>query len=315
LFFILINHSLLQSLDSHSLFSFSLSKTIFQSLSTQSFYLRIRYIKHTLYTLLFVIIKTTAKMVSTTINFSGLMCLFLTLGPATVLSAPAPQIPGLPVPDIINHSETTNEGGNSEFSAGSGVNVGIPGGPSVNVGEGVHSSHRGPCGPLAGDDKSAGAGVNVGIPGGPFVNAGEGEHEHHDGYPCPEPPVVIVPTTTASVQTWAPVIVPTNYPAAPVIVPTNYPAAPVLVPTNKPAAPAPMVPTYTTPIYVPHTTPVAYAPAVPIVKPSTPLIPQPASAPSASPSHSTMPVFNAGSSLAPASVLAVAVPVILAFFH
>jgi hypothetical protein len=263
---------------------------------------------NTLSTLFFTINQPIAKMVSTTVNFSGLLCLFLALGPAAVLSAPAPQIPGLPVPDIMNHGpETTNQGpGNSESSAGSGVNVGIPGGPFVHAGAGVHSSHRGPCGPLSGDDQSAGAGVDVGIPGGPSVNVGTGKHDHHDGYPCPEPPVVIIPTTTASVPTYAPVIIPTTTASVP-----TY--APVVIPTT---APAPVVvPTYTTPIYVPHTTPAVYAPAVPIVTPSSPLIPQAAPAPSASPSPSPMPVFNAGSSLAPASVLAVAVPVILAFFH
>ncbi|KAG0155977.1 hypothetical protein PDIDSM_3150 [Penicillium digitatum] len=100
-------------------------------------------------------------MVSTTINFSGLMCLALALGPAVVLSAP--QLPALPFPDIINHGpETTNQGpDNSETSAGSGVNIGIPGGPYVNVGAGFLGSHRGPCGPGSGDDQGAGARVDV----------------------------------------------------------------------------------------------------------------------------------------------------------
>jgi hypothetical protein len=309
-FFIFINHSLLQSLDSHSLFSFLLSTTLFQSLSTQSFNLRIHSIEHILYNLFFTV-KQTAKMVSTTVNFSGLLCLFLAVGPAAVLSAPAPQIPGLPVPDIFNSGpETTNQGpGNSESSAGSGVNVGIPGGPTVKVGAGAQATHRGPCGPLSGDDKSAGAGVDVGIPGGPFVNVGTGAHEHHDGYPCPEPPVVIIPTTTASVPTYAPVIAPTT---APVPAPMAPAPIPIVIPSFTKSI-------YTTPIYIPHPTPIVYAPAMPIIKPSAPLIPRPAPAPSSSPSPypkpAAMPAFNAGSSLAPGSVLAIAVPVILAFFH
>ncbi|CAG8208560.1 unnamed protein product [Penicillium salamii] len=235
-------------------------------------------------------------MVSTTINFSGLLCLFLALGPATILASP--QVPGLPVHDIIDHSDSTNEDGNHDFTAGTGINAGIPDGPSFDAGAGVHTSHRGPCGPNSGDDFTAGSGFNAGIPDGPSFNAGAGVHDHHGGEPCPEPPVVILPpspTPTAQTSTYVPV--------------------PAIVPTP---APAPVVPTYTTPIYVPHTTPAVYAPAVPIVpvvKPSTALIPHPAPAPSASPSSSPMPVFNAGSSLAPASILAIAVPAILAFLN
>ncbi|CAG7926773.1 unnamed protein product [Penicillium olsonii] len=232
-------------------------------------------------------------MVSTTINFSGLLCLFLALGPATILASP--QAPGFPVPDIMSHSESTNEDGNSDFMAGSGINAGIPDGPSFNAGAGVHTSHRGPCGPNSGDDFDAGSGINAGIPDGPSFNAGAGVHDHRGGEPCPEPEPSIVflpPSPTATVQ------------------PPTYAPVPAIVPT-----PAPAVPTYTTPIYIPHTTPAVYAPAVPIVKPSTALIPHPAPAPSASPSSSPMPVFNAGSSLAPASVLAVAIPAVLAFFN
>ncbi|KAJ5319158.1 uncharacterized protein N7506_011862 [Penicillium brevicompactum] len=269
-------------------------------------------------------------MVSSTINFSGLMCLFLALGPATVLSAP--QIPGTPVPDIWNHSESSNKDGNHDFTAGSGISAGIPGGPQTNAGAGVHSSHddegnhdftagsginagipdgpqfnagagvhsshRGPCGPSSGDDFAAGSGFNAGIPGGPQFNAGAGYADHHDGYPCPEPEapaVILPPSPTANVPIYTPV--------------------PIVPTASTTTAPAPIVPTYTTPIYIPHTTPAIWSPAVPIMKPSAPLIPHPAPAPSSSPSPSPMPAFNAGSSLAPASVLAVALPVILAFFN
>jgi hypothetical protein len=227
-------------------------------------------------------------MVSSTVTFSGLMCLVLALGPATVLSAP--QIPGLPFPELINHGpETTTDGaGNTDTTAGSGVRVGIPGGPYVNVGAGFHDSHRGPCGPTSGDDHRAGAGVNVGIPGGPTVNVGTGEHSHADGYPCPEPPVVVVPTTTA---------------------------AQVIIPTTEPINPPILPPTFVTPISIPTTTAPVWAPAQPIVPTSTPLI---HAAPSATPSPSYVPVspvFNAGSALAPGSLIAVAIPVIMAFFH
>ncbi|KAJ5463129.1 hypothetical protein N7475_008073 [Penicillium sp. IBT 31633x] len=254
-------------------------------------------------------------MVSTTINFSGLMCLFLALGPATVLASP--QLPGVPVPEIVNHGpETTSDGpGHSETSAGSGVHAGIPDGPFVDVGAGYHDIHRGPCGPGSGDQYHAGAGVNAGIPGGPSVNVGFGEHYHTDGYPCPEPPAVVVPTTTP--ETFVEVV---ETPTEAVIPPTEVvvPATETSIPPPVATANSPILPpVYTTPINVPTTTAQAiWSPALPIVPQSTPLIYQ--AAPSATPSPSyapTMPVFNAGSSLAPASVLAVAVPIILAFFH
>ncbi|KAJ5926863.1 hypothetical protein N7516_008636 [Penicillium verrucosum] len=235
-------------------------------------------------------------MVSTTINFSGLMCLVLALGPATVLSAP--QLPALPFP------ETTNQGpGNSETSAGSGVKVGIPGGPYVNVGAGFLDSHRGPCSPGSGDDHSAGAGVDVGIPGGPNVKAGNGEHHHQDGYPCPEPPaVVVVPTTTVSP--------PTEITTPPVETahPPTWTGVPAILP-----------PTFTTPISGPLTTvPAAWSSVVP-AQSSTPLIhpavPTASASPSAVPSVPVVPTFNAASSLVPASILALALPVIVTFFQ
>ncbi|KAJ5602952.1 hypothetical protein N7537_005908 [Penicillium hordei] len=248
-------------------------------------------------------------MFSTTINFSGLMCLVLALSPAAVLSDP--QVPAPPFPEIINHGpETTNQGpGNSETSAGSGVNVGIPGGPSVNVGAGFLDSHRGPCGPGSGDDHSAGAGVNVGIPSGPGVNVGNGEHHHQDGYPCPEPPaVVVVPTTTSNPP---PVVVPTTTSNPPPIE-TAHPPTWTSVPTILP-------PTFTTPISGPLTTvPAAWAPIAP-AQSSTPLIhhavPTASASPSAVPSVPVVSVFNAGSSLVPGSALAVALPIIVAFFQ
>ncbi|KAJ5518296.1 hypothetical protein N7453_000718 [Penicillium expansum] len=273
-------------------------------------------------------------MVSTTINFSGLMCLALALGPATVLAAP--QLPAFPFPEIINHGpETTSQGpGNSETSAGSGVKVGIPGGPYVNVGAGFLDTHRGPCGPGSGDDKSAGAGVDVGIPGGPRVNVGNGVHQHQDGYPCPEPPaVVVVPTTTANPP--AVVVVPTTTanPPAVVVVPTTTANPPpvVVVPTTTEIVTPPvetahpptwtgiptiLPPTFTTPISGPLTTvPAAWAPAqssVPLIHPA---VATASASPSAVPSVPVVPVFNAGSSLVPGSVLAVALPIVLAFFQ
>lgn len=275
-------------------------------------------------------------MVSSTINFSGLLCLVLALGPATVLSAP--HMPGSPAPDLWSSPESTNEDGNSDFTAGSGFNSGIPDGPQFNAGSGVHTSHRGPCGPGSGDDSAAGSGFSAGIPGGPQFNAGAGYADHHDGYPCEEPPAAILPPAPTGnnvpVYTPVPVVVPTapatTAPApispAPVSPAPQAPApqapvaeapAPVAPAAQAPAAqaPAPMAPTYTTPIYIPHATPAVWSPAVPIMKPSAPLIPHPAPAPSSSPSPSAMPAFNAGSSLAPASVLAIALPVILAFFN
>ncbi|KAJ5199061.1 hypothetical protein N7472_004265 [Penicillium cf. griseofulvum] len=238
-------------------------------------------------------------MVSTTINFSGLMCLVLALGPASVLSSP--QLPTLPFPELINHGpETTSHGpGNTETSAGHGVNMDIPGGPNVDVGAGFHDAHRGPCGPGSGSDQSAGAGVFVGMPGGPDIDVGQGMHHHQGGFPCPEVPApVVVPVTTIN-------------PPPVVVVPTT---TETYTPPTWTAIPAILPPTFTTPISVPLTTaPAPWAPAVPTVR-STPLIhvaPTASASPSAVP---YVPVFNGGSSLVPGSVLAVAVPIILAFF-
>ncbi|EKV14543.1 hypothetical protein PDIG_32570 [Penicillium digitatum PHI26] len=279
-------------------------------------------------------------MVSTTINFSGLMCLALALGPAVVLSAP--QLPALPFPDIINHGpETTNQGpDNSETSAGSGVNIGIPGGPYVNVGAGFLGSHRGPCGPGSGDDQGAGAGVDVGIPGGPRVNVGNGEFSHQGGYPCPEPPaIVVVPTTTTAnpppvvavhtttanpppvvaVHTTTanppPVVV---VPIATVNLPTEIVTPPVETahPPTWSEIPTILPPTFTTPISGPLTTvPAVWAPlqsSVPLIHPA---VPTASALPSAVPSVPVVSVFNAGSSLAPGIFLAVALPIILAFLQ
>ncbi|KAJ5958557.1 uncharacterized protein N7479_005707 [Penicillium vulpinum] len=285
-------------------------------------------------------------MVSNTINFSGLMCLALALGPTAVLSAPQlPALPPLPFPEIIHHGpETTSQGpGNSQTSAGSGVKVGIPGGPYVNVGVGFLDAHRGPCGPASGDDHNAGAGVSVGIPGGPSVNLGNGEHHHQDGHPCPEPPaVVIVPTTTVNpsavvaptttVNPPAVVVVPTTTasppteiipPATEIVTPPAAavtPTAETIIPPAWTAISAIFPPTFTTPISVPLTTaPAAWASTGPTIQFSTPLIHRPAptasASPSAVPSAPITPVFNAASALTPGSVLAVAVPIILAFFN
>jgi hypothetical protein len=136
------------------------------------------------------------------------------------------------------------------------------------------------------------------MPGGPDIDVGQGMHHHQDGFPCPEPPVVPVPVTTTI-----------NPP--PVVVPTT---TETYTPPTWTAITAILPPTFTTPISVPLTTaPPAWAPAVPTVR-STPLI-HPAPTASASPSAVPyVPVFNAGSSLVPGSVLAMALPVILAFF-
>ncbi|KAJ5165143.1 uncharacterized protein N7500_006973 [Penicillium coprophilum] len=257
-------------------------------------------------------------MVSTTINFSGLMCLVLALGPASVLSAP--QLPALPFPEIMNPSPETNseEPGNSETSAGSGINGHIPGGPWGNLGAGFHDIHRGPCGPGSGDDFIAGAGMSGSIPGGPSGSLGNGVHHHEDDYPCPEPPASVdVPVTTPSLP--VPVVVPFTTPSPPAIVAvptTTANAATESVTPNWTAITAILPPTFTTPISVPLTTaPAAWAPAVSSMY-STPLIHQAAPTASASPSAiASKPVFNAGSPLVPGSVLALAPLVVLAFFQ
>ncbi|KAJ5913264.1 hypothetical protein N7504_002147 [Penicillium tannophilum] len=250
-------------------------------------------------------------MPSTTFNFSAALCLFLAVGPATVLSAP--QLGGLP---LLGGAGETPATGNTEKDAGAGYDVGIPGGPNVAFGAGVHSETHGPCGPGVSSEKDAGAGYDVGIPGGPNAIYGAGAHEQHDAYPCPEPVAVPVPETTTE-----PVVVPITEPTTePVVVPVPGPTTePVVVPVPEPTTtststyvPMYIPPTYTTPIDIPTITTVpAYVPPPMAPVRSTPLIQRPA--PSATPS--SMPVYNAGSSMTPSSLLALALPIMAGIFY
>lgn len=193
---------------------------------------------------------------------------------------------GLPILGAGHDADDTPTTGHSEHDAGAGFNVGIPDGPAVNFGAGVHSEHNGPCGPGANSVHNAGAGYDVGIPGGPGVHYGAGTHDQHDAIPCPE--IVEVPPPAPATAT--------------VIVP---PA------TTETYVPSFIPPTYTTPIMIPTiTTPAAYAPPTAVPVASTPLIAHPA--PSSTPV--SQPVFNAGSALVPSSALAIALPIILGFF-
>ncbi|KAJ5191213.1 uncharacterized protein N7498_010198 [Penicillium cinerascens] len=217
-------------------------------------------------------------MPSNTFSISAALCLALAIGPASVVAAP--QLNGLPLLGGDN-TNAAPANGNSEQDAGAGYDVGIPGGPGVHYGAGVHSEHHGPCGPGPSGEKDAGAGFAVGIPGGPGVRFGAGTHDQYEAVPCPEP--IAEPTTTTYVQ--------------------------VMIP-----------PTYTTPIVIPTATPApAYVPPTVVPVQSKPLIPHPAPAPTASampsPSPSAKPVFNAGSALAPSSLVAVALPIILGIFY
>lgn len=223
-------------------------------------------------------------------TLSAALCLALAMGPASVLSAP--HLDGLPLLGGDQTHDAAPATGDSEQDAGAGFDIGIPGGPAVKFGAGTHSETHGPCGPGVSYEKDAGAGYDVGIPDGPSVKFGAGTHDAHQAIPCPEiievPPtteVIIMPSTTevlvfppTSTSTYVPVILP---------------------------------PTYTTPISIPTATPVPmYTPPAPVPLHSTPYIQHPA--PTATP---TMPVFNAGSALAPSSFLAVILPVILGLFY
>ncbi|KAJ5947475.1 hypothetical protein N7466_000490 [Penicillium verhagenii] len=270
-------------------------------------------------------------MPSTTFNFSAALCLFLAAGPASVLSAP--QLGGLLGG---GKSDAAPANGNSDFTAGAGYDVGIPGGPNVAYGVGVHKEQHGPCGPGASYDKDAGAGYAVGIPGGPHAIYGVGVHDSHDSYPCPEEPAAPVapaaPVTPAApvepVAPAAPVEPTAPAPAEPTAPAPAVPAAPahtepavvpVAVPVTEPTTtmtstwvPAYIPPTYTTPIDIPTITSVpAYAPGPVVPVHSTPLINRPA--PSVTPSP--MPMYNAGSAMAPSSLLALALPIMLGIFY
>ncbi|KAJ6110288.1 hypothetical protein N7486_002523 [Penicillium sp. IBT 16267x] len=226
-------------------------------------------------------------MPSTTFTFSAALCLFLAVGPATVLSAP--QLGDIP---LLGGSDDTPATGNTEKDAGAGYDVGIPGGPNVAFGAGVHSETHGPCGPGVSSEKDAGAGYDVGIPGGPNVAFGAGAHKQHDAYPCPEP--VVVPVTEPTTE---PVVVPVTEPTTT----STSTYVPVYIP-----------PTYTTPIDIPTITTVpSYAPPPMVPVRSTPLVQRPA--PSATPS--SMPVYNAGSSMTPSSLLALALPIMAGIFY
>ncbi|KAJ5672639.1 hypothetical protein N7507_001766 [Penicillium longicatenatum] len=243
-------------------------------------------------------------MPSSTFTFSAALCLFLAVGPATVLSAPQPN--GLP---LLGGSDDTPATGNTEKDAGAGYDVGIPGGPNVAFGAGVHSETHGPCGPGVSSEKDAAAGYDVGIPGGPNAVYGAGAHEQHDAYPCPEPEPVVVPVPEPTTE---PIVEPTP---EPVVEPTPEPVVvPVPEPTTSTSTYAPVYipPTYTTPIDIPTITTVpAYTPPPMAPIRSTPLIQRPA--PSATPS--SMPIYNAGSTMAPTSLLALALPIIAGLFY
>jgi len=186
---------------------------------------------------------------------------------------------GLPLLGGDNtNTDAAPANGNSAHDAGAGFDVGIPGGPGVHYGAGTHSEHHGPCGPGPNGEHGAGAGFDVGIPGGPNVRFGAGTHDQYEAVPCPEP------TTT----TYAQVMIP---------------------------------PTYTTPIVIPTTPAPVYVPPTAVPVHSKPLIPHPTTSakpslsPSLSPSPSSKPVFNAGSALAPSSLVAIALPIILGIFY
>ncbi|KAJ5689421.1 hypothetical protein N7462_003813 [Penicillium macrosclerotiorum] len=221
-------------------------------------------------------------MSSKSFTLSAALCLALAVGPASILAAPQPN--GLPLlGGIAGSADPAPTTGNSEHDAGLGYDVGIPGGPGVRYGLGTHSEHHGPCGPGVDSEHDAGLGYDVGIPGGPSVRFGAGTHDAHQAVPCPEiVEVSEVPPPAEETSTYIPSMIP---------------------------------PTYTTPIVIPTATPPpTWAPATPVPAQSTPLIPHPA--PTATPSHQpSMPVFNAGSALAPTSFLAVALPIILGFVY
>ncbi|CAI7615798.1 unnamed protein product [Penicillium pancosmium] len=226
-------------------------------------------------------------MPSTAFTLSSALCLILAVGPASVFSAP--QLPGLPLLGGDHDPET----GHSEHDAGAGYTVGIPDGPSVKFGAGVHSEHNGPCGPGAGSVHNAGAGYEVGQPDGPSVKFGAGVHSEHDAYPCPE--IVEVP------------------PPATVVIPPAVQTIPAVEapPATETYMPSFIPPTYTTPINIPTiTTPAAYVIPTPISVTSTPLINYPV--PSSTPP--SQPMFNSASALVPSSAFAIALSIMLGVF-
>ncbi|KAJ5619260.1 hypothetical protein N7510_003244 [Penicillium lagena] len=198
-------------------------------------------------------------------NMNTLLCLLLAVGPAAVLSAPQTQglampgstgssglgsglIPGSSssgssLPGLGGASDSaTPATGTSEEDAGSGFSAGIPGGPGVHFGAGVHKVQYGPCGPGYSEAKHAGSGFRVGIPGGPGVSFGAHADEAHQAIPCPEQP--------------SPVIV------TPIIIPSTTPA---------PAYVAPPAPVHSTPL-ISHPAPSA-KPPMPVYNAGSSLVP------------------------------------------
>ncbi|KAJ5381583.1 uncharacterized protein N7496_004011 [Penicillium cataractarum] len=228
-------------------------------------------------------------------TLSAALCLVLAIGPASVLAAP--NLDGLPSLPILGGDQTHDAApttGDSEHDAGAGYDIGIPDGPAVKFGAGTHSESHGPCGPGVSSEKDAGAGYDIGIPGGPYVKFGAGTHDAHQAIPCSE--IIEVPTTTAVI------VLPSTTEVLEIPPTSTSTYVPVMIP-----------PTYTTPISIPTVTPVpVYTPPAPVPIRSTPLIQHPA--PTSAPS--SVPVFNAGSALAPgSSFLAAALPIILGLFY
>ncbi|KAJ5983511.1 hypothetical protein N7481_005610 [Penicillium waksmanii] len=228
-------------------------------------------------------------MPSTTFTLSSALCLILAVGPASVFSAP--QLPGLPILGGDHDAET----GHSEHDAGAGYTVGIPDGPSVKFGAGVHSEHNGPCGPGASSVHNAGAGYEVGQPDGPSVKFGAGVHSEHDAYPCPEIVEAVPPPGYRCDSSYC----------------SDPPPAVEAPPATETYMPSFIPPTYTTPINIPTiTTPAAYVIPTPVSATSTPLIHYPV--PSSTPP--SQPMFNSASALVPSSAFAIALSIMLGAF-
>lgn len=96
----------------------------------------------------------------------------------------------------------------------------------------------------------AGTGYDVGIPDGPAVKFGAGVHDQHNAVPCPEiveevppPTAVAIPppaTTVVPTETYVPSFIPPTY-TTPIVIPTITTPGAYTPPTPVPAASTPLI--------------------------------------------------------------------------
>ncbi|KAF5863582.1 hypothetical protein ETB97_009676, partial [Aspergillus alliaceus] len=148
-------------------------------------------------------------------RLSALLCLFLTAGPASVLSVP-----------VAKYADKNKDYGivsrqiNSEAEAGSNWDISIPDGPSYTSGAYGSSSYHENPGKNGGSSFSSGADASddttIAIPDGPSVKMGNFAHySYEETEPVPE----TFPTPTPTPKAPEPSPPPTKVPVQPILPP------------------------------------------------------------------------------------------------